>query len=257
MATIQASGSIEVPFPKRHKVCIATPAYKSLYTGAYVESLFCLVDELRKQGIGLVFSHIDFADIVDARNYLISRFYFDHPSCSHLLFLDNDMGYDAKLILSMLELDTEVAGVIYPKRNINLEKLHAAGGKSFAEAYAKACEFIGPTLPEKPGAFIKVKRIGAGILLIKRSAIATMIKMCPEISPTEKAKGKTFRHLSGFITPFKKVEESGIELSEDFSFCHRWTEQCGGTILASTSSPIKHVGEITIETKLSDSWPKD
>lgn len=255
MTTPKATRSISVQLPRPRKILIASPAYKSLYTASYVLSLFNLVNEARNRSIATAFAQVDFADIVSSRNYLASQFYFDFRSCSHLLFLDNDMGYSASLIMDMLELNVDVSGVIYPKRQINLEKLHASGSKPFRQAYAESCEFIGQTnLPNQRGTFIKVKRIGTGILLIKRETIAKMIERCPEISKTKLRKESIFGKLGGYITPFNKVEVNGEELSEDFSFCHRWTEQCGGTIMASTSSPIKHVGEMTIETKLSDTW---
>lgn len=255
MSVLQASGSFAIKSPKRDKICIATPAYKSLYTGAYVVSLFGLIEEARKNGIGLAFSQVDFADIVDARNYLVSRFYFDHPTCSHLLFLDNDMGYEASLIMEMLAQDAGLVGVISPKRSVDLQQLHAASGSPFKVAYAKACQFIGKAgLGKEKKPFISAKALGAGILLIKRETITTMIKMCPDISRPDKARPPIFKHLGGYITPFNKVSVDGQELSEDYSFCHRWTEQCGGAILASTSSPIRHVGELTVETKFSDTW---
>lgn len=255
MANIQTSGAISLTPPVRSNICIASPAYKSVYTGAYVESLFPLIVELRRRGIGLAFVQVDYADIVVARNYLISRFYFDYPACTHLLFLDNDMGFGSELIMDMLALNENVVGVILPKRKINLEKLHANGDKPFAEAYASACEFIGKPSPAgQQGRFVKTKRVGTGILLIKREAVATMIEKCPEINKRTKIRGALPSNLGGYVTPFDKMRVGDHELSEDFSFCHRWTELCGGTILASTSSPIKHVGELTIETKLADTW---
>ena len=215
-----------------------------------------------------------------ARNYLVSKFYFDYQSCTHLLFIDNDMGYDPTLIMDMLALDVGVSGVVYPKRKIDLQKLHASGSKPFQQAYAASCEFVGhiPSMHEKPssikviktvsgitinqtdqdnkrGPFIQAKRIGTGIMLIKRETIASMIEKCPEISGIKKPRNfKLFEKVGGYITPFNKVIVDGHELSEDFSFCHRWTEICGGGIMASTSSSIKHVGELTIDTKLSDTW---
>jgi len=265
----------------RKTIFIASPAYKSLYASAYVESFFALTKEAQKRGIGLEFAHVDTADIVLSRNYLVSRFYFECPTASHLLFLDSDMGFPPSLIMKMLDLDSNVAGVIYPKRTINLEKLHSKAGVPFRKAYAESCEFVGllevwtkkfeielvggdketkvvqNNVRKQKAPFIKVKRVGTGVLLIKREAITKMIANCPEISKLNKprgSKGGMFDRLSNYITPFNKVVVDGHELSEDYSFCHRWTEQCGGTIMASTSSPIKHVGELTIETKFSDTW---
>ena len=41
-------------------------------------------------------------------------------------------------------------------------------------------------------------------------------------------------------------EASGIYLSEDFSFCRRWTDM-GGEIWADLESRLLHVGAVTFE----------
>lgn len=276
----QISAKRTFKLPHEKKVFVATPAYKSIYTSTYVVSLFSLINEAQKKRVGLTFSEIDTADIVMSRNYLVSLFYFNFPDSTHLLFLDSDMGYSPSLIMQMLELDANVSGVIYPKRVVNLEKLHANGSRPFLEAYANACEFVGQTDVHKKivldvnvagkefkhtqihsanpkRSFINAKKVGTGILLIKREAITKMIEQCPDISKAKKPrglKGGLFEKLRGYITPFNKIIVNDYELSEDYSFCHRWTEQCGGIIMANISSPIKHVGEITVETKFSDTW---
>lgn len=238
------------------KVCIATPAYRSSYAGAYVESLFGLTSEAPKHRVALCFSTIDYADVVTARNYLISRFYFNRTDCSHLLFLDSDMGFEAKLIFDMLALKQDVVGAIYPRRTVDLRKLHAKGNQPFEQAYAQACDFIGtPVGTPSKEPFIEVSGLGAGVLLISRAAVAKMIEGCPDIVDTQRYKRYPFADkLAGFIMPFNKIDLGDRELSEDLSFCHRWRKACGGKIYGSTASPIKHVGENTVISKLADSW---
>lgn len=248
-------GAIRMPQKPQRKIHIAVPAYQSLYHGATVRSLLSATAALQRQGIATSFSDIDYSDIVVSRNYLISNFYLNKDDCSHILFLDNDMGFEVALILDMLQLGKDVVGAIYPRREIDLAKLHAGGGENFAKAKAAALNFIvtKSDTPETLGKFMKVAQCGTGIFLVSRAAIRTMIEKCPEIVDDRLFKGMPFAsRFSRFLTPFDKIRTGDRELSEDFSFCHRWTQACGGEIWASFDHPIRHVGSFVYEARFSD-----
>ena len=232
------------------RINIATPAYRSSYAGVYMTSMVELLNS-KPANVAFSFSTVDYADIVMSRNYLISNFYYNKPDADYLLFLDNDMGFRPGLIARMLALRQDVVGVIYPRRSLDLNHLHTNGDQPFDAAYAQACSFIGAPLPGHPvvNGFARVDRIGTGILLISRRAIDRMVATLPDIVDTTQVKGLPFAsQFNRFLTPFNKVIENGLELSEDFSFCHRWVKRCGGEIHASVTDPVKHVAEIVIET---------
>lgn len=229
---------------------VATPAYGGKYVSAYVRTLLPLMQNGAIPGLRISFSDIDYADIVTSRNYLLTTFYYHKPQCSHILFWDADMGFDPALLRDMLGLGQDVVGVIAPRRQMDLRRLHANGDKDFDQAYALGASFIGqPSSPPDANGFVEVKRCGTGILLISRAAIDRMVARCPEIVNRERAKGMPFRKdMTALLTAFDKLIVDGKELSEDFSFCHRWTEQCQGRIYAATRHRISHVGEMVIET---------
>jgi len=236
------------------KINIATPAYGATYSSVYVKSLFSLISSAPARQVAFSFSEIDYADVVTARNYLISNFYFNKTDCSHILFIDDDMGFEYQLIYEMLGLQQDYVGVIAPRRSIDLKKLHALGGEPFPQAVAKACHFIGSPKPAAgSGDFVEVNQCGTGILLLSRRCIATMIAKCPEIVDTQRFKklpiGPKFTQ---FITPFDKIQLEHSELSEDLSFAHRWTQFCGGKIFANVSRPIQHMTAMALETRFAD-----
>ena len=246
------SGSLSIPSIK--KINIATPSYGSSYSGAYVRSLYSLLSTGPLNRVAYSFSDVDYADIVTARNYLISNFYFNKIDCSHILFIDDDMGFESALIYEMLNLRKDYVGVIAPKRHIDLKKLHALSKESFTKALAMSSGFVG-----NPGAlnahdkFVEVGSCGAGILLLSRDCISTMIKSCPEIVDQKRYKKMQFADkFSQFITPFNKIELEDREMSEDISFAYRWTNNCGGKIYASVARNIQHCGDIIVDTKYSD-----
>lgn len=236
---------------------IATPAYRGSYSSPYVRTLYQLLSSANTNGVSFSFSEIDYADIVTARNYLISNFYFNKPDKTHLLFIDDDMGFDPVLLYDMLALQYDVVGAIYPRRQIELTNVLKHADKPFDQAIALGTEFIGsPRNKGQKSNFIEVSQCGTGIMLISRECVRQMIQKCPEIVDHHRFKPMPFGDkFKQFLTPFNKIELDDRELSEDFSFCHRWVQKCGGTILASTSHQIQHVGQFTANTRYSHRWP--
>jgi len=252
------SGQISLPAKARPspKINIATPAYKSEYNSPYVRSLYSLLTAAPSLGLRFSFSEIDYSDIVVSRNYLASNFYFNKPDCDYLLFIDADMGFPHQLIAEMVALREPLVGVVYPRRSLDLERLHAGGDLPFRKAYVKACSLIGDPgdpHPRNP-AFRRVNNCGTGILLIARSCLATMLQRCPQILDPIRYKKFPFNTpFESFMTPFDKLRLEDRELSEDLSFCHRWRQHCDGVIYANISHDIEHVGQITIRTCQADS----
>lgn len=241
------------------RVNIATPCYGGKFSTAYVESMFKLLSTKNVQNRSFNLSTIDYADIVFARNYLISNFYFNQTNCSHLLFVDDDMGFSEKMIQEMINLDEDVVGVIAPKRSIDLKKLHALGDLDFKAAMAEACGFVGaPNKVKTKNGFLEVDKCGGGILLISRKAVERMIQMCPDIVDEKRFKKMTIASkFTRFLTPFDLIKQDDQALSEDYSFCHRWVHGCGGKIFVNISHDITHVGDIAIEAKFLDKMQQD
>lgn len=255
MAGISASGVISgklsVPGKagKLVKINIATPAYGSVYASAYVRSFYSLLTSSAKQGLAYSFSEIDYADVVTARNYLLSNFYFNKPDCEYILFVDTDMGFPPGLVSEMVGLDEDVIGVMAPKRTLDLSRLHSLGSEPFDIAYARACEFIGKPGSRHPrnSSFAEVDSCGAGILMIARRCVAKMIDCMPEGVDGLRFKRMPFGdRFPSFLTFFDKIELKDRLLSEDISFCYRWRDLLGGKIFASIGHDIEHVGSIAI-----------
>lgn len=254
-----SAAAARAPQVEKTRINIATPAYGSKYASVYLHTFFALLSGAAARNVAFTFAEIDYADIVTARNYLVSNFYFNCPDESHLLFVDDDMGFDPALLYDMLELNQPLVGVLAPRRQFSPEKMFAQDRAMPADqAYALASDFVGaPSNPKERGSFVKVKQCGTGIMLISRECIRTMIEKCPDIVDARRYKKMPFANqFSNFITPFNKVELEDKELSEDFSFCHRWVHHCGGTIFANTSRQVQHVGQMVVNTRYDKRWGK-
>jgi hypothetical protein len=255
-AVIRGSlGPLRRPSSARFKLYIATPSYGSSFSAEYVRSLYGLLTSPARNAVDFVFSYFDFADVVFARNYLVSDFYFHHADCTHLLFIDDDMGYEPALISDMLQLNAAVAGTLYPKRKIDLKKLHAAKDMPFEKALANSLEFIGTIRKpmERKNQFVSVNRCGTGIMLISRACVEKMITVLPELVDTKRFKRLPYgEKFTKAITPFNPITTEDQELSEDFSFCKRWIDDCGGKVWAHTGRNIRHAGRMVFSSRYAD-----
>jgi len=248
-------GRVSAPSSAETRVYIATPAYGSTFSAEYVQSLFRLLRSRSSKDVDYKFSFLDYADIVTSRNYLISDFFYNYPELTHLLFLDDDMGFEPSLIAEMIALKEPLVGTIYPKRKVDLEKLHAAKDLAFGKALARATEFIGEIRQpmEGKGKFVSVNHCGTGIMLISRACIETMLAKLPALVDTARFRGMPFADkFTRFITPFDKIKTDTAEWSEDYSFCRRWVVDCGGKIWAHASADIRHAGALIVKAKYSE-----
>ena len=255
MLTVTGSINKSLPLielPKGIKINVATPCYGGTYVTSYVASVINLLASWRKNDVDYSFSEIDTSDIELSRNILISNFYFNKTDSTHILFIDNDMGFSSSMINRMIALKKDVVGVVSPKRQIDLRRLHSEQNVDFETALARSVKFaLNPAKKknERDG-FIEVNSCGTGILLISRECITKMADCCPEIIDKTTYKNVPFAgDFEAFLTPFNKITAESKSLSEDFSFCYRWVNQCNGKIFANIDSNIKHVGTHIVESR--------
>jgi len=240
---------------------IATPAYGEIFYAPYLHSVLALTRFAHKNKWDYLFESISYAEVSEARNYLVTRF-FDKTDATHLLFIDADMGFPKRLVPDMIAIAKPVVGVIAPKRQMDFKRLaHLARSESDLErAVSKAHQFVVRPLrsaaPMRNG-FVEVEACGAGILLIERGCIAALLRQEPGLSDTT-VRGRTplMKGLDRLIRAFDPVVRSdGARLSEDFAFCHRWRTLCGGAVWASVGHAITHVGLHHFAARYSDTVP--
>jgi hypothetical protein len=230
------------------KITIATPAFGEVFYTPYVQSLFRLMRAFQQRRWESTFGSIAYADIAESRNFLLTH-WFDKTDATHLLFIDADMGFPAQLVLDMVEFGQPLVGVVYPKRQIDIERIAeaVAAGEPARRAIARGHDYIirkkrGLSISSPRKGFMQVDGCGAGVFLVARTAIETMLKKLPEINDTRaKTSSPLAANLDRLIRAFEPVRVDGALLSEDFSFCHRW-KLCGGEVWVNTAHPVEHIG---------------
>ncbi len=240
------------------KIDIALPCYGSKFDSVTAFSLMNLMLAWKTSGIEFTYSTLDVCDIELARNLLITNFYFARADSSHLLFIDNDLGFNTSMINRMINLGEDVVGVAAPRRSLNLATLHSKSNLPFEQALASAARFVSDrsSIKSEQDGFAEVSHCGTGILLISRNCINKMVTLCPEIvgnlKPDDFRKSALAPGLNRFLMPFNKIVSRDSYLSEDYSFCHRWTKKCQGKIFVNLDSYVQHVSRYIISSRFDD-----
>lgn len=219
-------------------VIIACPCLQQI-TAFTTGSLYATGQLLTASGIASHLTWLSMSDIIESRNTILTKFYDAFPTASHLLFVDSDMNFTPGLIKKMFDFDKDVAGVLYCRREFPVSLI---GEKSEDHVV-------------KDG-FMKMNGVGAGVLLIKRSIVKTIIEAMPDlVEPAEPVVSEK-TGIKRSIRAFDKMRNpKGTLLSEDFSFCER-VRQVGGEVWANIDEQIGHVGPFEFAVRYSDALEK-
>jgi hypothetical protein len=234
--------------PRTHLV-IGTPCYGGQVASLYTTSLLRLQHACTKRG-DLDFSFLLLggdALITRARQDLVTLF-LENKTATHLLFVDGDIAFEPDQVFRLLDLGAEMAAGVYPVKRIDWDKVRALvqSGRvpQEAESLSYVLEFDDPQRIATKNGFAKARYAGSGFLMIHRSALLKMIEKYPDLRYARE-------HKSGdnlTESPYRYAlfncfidKESGTYLSEDFSFCRRWTDM-GGEIWVDLNSRLTHLG---------------
>lgn len=163
---------------------IATPTYDEWVCIEYTASLLETGILLSQGGVGIVHCIAPGNPFLDmSRNGIIDRFL--ESDATDLLFVDADVGWDAKAVGRVLASPQEVVGGLVPKRDASREDLYhqnALTGVLDKDGLLQSLEL--------PTAFMR----------IKRSAFDKLKK------------------------PYFKIGSNAKDFGEDIYFCRRWLE---------------------------------
>ena len=104
---------------------------------------------------------------------------------------------------------------------------------------------IASGIPARVGSWltaIGILCVGMGVTLIQRRVFEEMIERGVARKKRGNYPANIRKSVYGFFDPIW-LEHREEFLSEDLSFCHRWTQDCGGEVLACVDTPVGHVGQ--------------
>ena len=244
------------------KLIVGTPCYGGQVTAVYANSLLKLKDACNQRGdidlrIKMLWGD---ALITRARQDLIAQF-LEIPEATHFLFIDADIGFEPDQVFRLLKFDADIAAGVYPAKSINWERAAALAREGASQIPSKSLSYVvGVEDPDKivfRDGFAKALYAGTGFMMIKRNVILRMIEKYSDLRYKSQFAVTESQNTQWFYALFNCIvdQKSGAYLSEDFSFCRRWSEM-GGEIWVDLHSKLTHVGAIAFDGDVATQFPK-
>ena len=229
-------------------ILVATPMYGGMCTGHYTIALMNSINTLKGLQVEtLLASLMNESLIPRARNELV-RLFLNETQCSHIMFIDADMYFNDQAIATLYKADKDVACGIYPKKELDWDKVSLAASKGKADLPNYSSSFVlnlphdvKKVEPDLDG-MVEVRHGGTGFMLIKREVFEKLAPHVPEYRASTKQNEK-----GEFVRPLVKqffdtsIDETGCLLSEDYHFCALWRKH-GGKVFANTKLKFNHIG---------------
>jgi hypothetical protein len=228
------------------KILIGSPTYDGSVRKEYMRAVMVLTDYFRQSGIEWEL-RLEAGTLLHVmRSVMASNAVA--TGCTHLLFIDTDMGFTVGAVRKLIAANRDVIGVAYPYRTVPLHENVAEAGRPLRQVVSEMVPYA-VTLP--PGkevtvrkGIVEVNSLGTGLLLISTQALKAMQ---PKVGryrnhfPYEQWHKPD--HYWGFFDP---VTTDGRQMGEDYSFCWRWRKDCGGKVYAVVDEEVMHVGPLPV-----------
>jgi hypothetical protein len=220
----------------RARIMVATPSYNGVTAfecaiSMQVATVLCLA-----RGVLLHWIYVNGFSLVQcARDWLTAEF-LSRPEFTHLLWLDDDVGFDPDGIMKLIESDLDMVGGVYPVKN--------DAGIRFA--YEPSGHVVGNLQP--------VSRLPGGFLLVERQAVEAVAGRCEYYELANPCGGesrKTPHVFDVMLIDDPANPGTKIVLGEDYLFCRRLAE-AGFPLYARTDIAFSHVGRYSWNGRLAD-----
>lgn len=191
-------------------ILVLTPSYGGQIYVGYLSSIIKLERLCKEKNIIIDYEFCYNESLIPrARNTLVDKF-MNSSNYTHLLFLDADIQFEPEDIIKMLEYNKPLVGGVYPKKNINWDKITNLINNNNEKklTYEEIQSIIkdavvillDDTTINLQEEFIETRYTGTGILLIQRNVLEKMKESFPnDIYAAENT--KYFRY---FDTELKK-----------------------------------------------------
>ena len=242
-----------------YRIFVATPVHDQCSIH-YAQGLLEFQQLCFKKNVEVTFQIMKSSLVTQGRNLCVSGFI--ESNCTHMLFVDSDILFNAESIFKMIERDKDVIAIPYPLKTLMWDKAF----KKMQNGEIKKPDDIRkwlhtyPMKIENPNdvnverGVIEVTHSPTGCMLIKRQVFDKMIKAYPDKQIVQKTviNGEYIDkpHMWNFFDCIHDPETKTY-LGEDFSFCKLWRE-IGGKCYAFIDDPIAHIGEHQYQGRFAD-----
>lgn len=255
---------------KKKSIFLGVPMYNAVCSGLFTRSVLALGEMCVRHGIQLqAYFMFNESLITRARNYISDA--FCRSGCTHLMFIDADIGFEPKDVITLLALQDDespydVIGAGYPKKTIAWEKIKAAVDKGFADENPNKLDaFVGdyvfnPKIPKGQTQIqvalnrpVEVAELGTGFMMIRRKTFEDFEKAFPQYHyKPDHVRTADFDGSREIMTYFDCIidPETKRYLSEDYFFSKK-VQEMGGQVWLCPWMELKHVGSYVFGGSLS------
>lgn len=242
-----------------YKIFVGTPVHSDV-SMHYCQALLEFQQACIAEKIQVTFQLMKSSLVTQGRNLCVAGF-LESP-CTHLLFIDSDIYFQAHSVFQMLKADKGVIGVPYPLKTLMWDKAF----RKMQEGKIKSPDDIRKCLHTYPMKVPDTKSINVedgvmevtdaptGCMLIKREVIERLIQAYPDKQIVQKTviNGEYVNkpHMWNFFDTLHDPEEKTF-LGEDFAFCKLWRD-LGEKCYAYISDSIVHIGEHQYQGRFAD-----
>ena len=206
---------------------LCTTAYDSP-DASYTFSIAKSREALRAAGIQSAYlllsgnCHVD-----DARNSVVHAFM--ESDCTDLVFLDADVSWNEKDLVTLCQYDLDLVGGVYPFRRED--------GKG-----KRGMPYIAMQGAKIEDGLIEVMGLPTGFMRIRRNVFDTLIPLNPGFDSQKKDK-------TGIPLLFERVLKDGTRMGGDLNFCFKWMA-AGGKLYAATEFVLGHACKTVLKDSL-------
>lgn len=229
-------GVVEPPNLIDRSLLIISPCYSGTFNRIFLRSLQKTLDLLRAINIKVDFSDAPFiAEPGYARALMLGRF-LRSPS-TDLLMIDDDMGWDPRDILRLLNARLDLVAVAGPRK---IDVPAVAGHITREDAQAVLTD-------ERSGA-MSLTEVGAAFMMISRDCAEKVVAGNGDL--TFDSEHGAVEH-DVFRNMIVMREGKRVRLSEDYSFCHR-ARKVGIRTMVLPDIALEHAGSKVWRCSLND-----
>lgn len=224
---------------------LATPSSSDQYCGDYVESLVQTKAEIEHFGGKFAWQkYPGCSDLCHARNKLLGNFVRE-KQYTHLLKVDDDMGWQASDVIRLLLLNKEFVSGVGPKKKYPTEwccsnRSDDAGIQTMPKFYMENDTFLS-----------ELNYVGAGFVLLSQECATKMTDAYQDLMYVD------FNDKLpevGLYDPVYLINGDYRErYFDDFAFCYRW-RKIGGKVLVVPDIHLRHNGNHRFEGKWEESF---
>ena len=233
-------------------IFLATPMYGGLAHAKYMESILMLANVARENNVSITFSFMGNESLITRARNALAHGFLTTP-CTHLFFVDADIGFHPLDVIKMIRADRDIIAGVYPKKDINWLAVGKAArdGVPDKELFRHTGDFVinvdnapenGFKVPtDEP---FPVRNAGTGLMLIKRRVFEILKDHVPSYTnnmtmQNQSLQMKTDKIYEYFATSIDP--EHNVLLSEDYHFCQLW-KKTGGEVHIAPWANLTHNG---------------